>query len=141
MFPALIPLLTPIVSKILDKIPDAGEREKARLEFELKIAENETRILEMFSRIDEKQADTNIEEAKSSKLFVSGWRPWVGWVSGAGVTWAFVLKPIADWILAVSGHATATPELNTGELMSLLLGLLGMGALRSFEKTKGVANK
>lgn len=137
----LLGLLTPIVGKILDKIPDAGEREKARLEFELKIQENETKILEMFNKIDEKQADINVEEAKSSKLFVSGWRPWVGWVSGAGVTWAFVIKPIADWILAVSHSTVVTPDLNTGELMSLLLGLLGMGALRSFEKTKGVASK
>jgi len=140
----MIPILTilsPIVGKILDKIPNAGEREKARLEFELKVAENETKLLEMFTQLDSKQMEVNIEEAKSSSMFVSGWRPLIGWVTGAGVTWAYVLKPILDWILAVSGSVVKTPVLETGELMTLLLGLLGMGALRSYEKIKGVASK
>jgi hypothetical protein len=137
----ILSFLSPILDKVLDKIPNVQEREKARLEFQLQIAENETKLIELFTQVDSKQIEVNIEEAKSNSLFVSGWRPWIGWVSGAGVTWAFVLKPIADWILAVSGSLIKTPTLETGELMSLLLGLLGMGALRSYEKIKGVASK
>lgn len=137
----ILGFLAPILDKVLDKIPNVQEREKAKLEFQLQLAENETKLIELFTQADNKQIDVNIEEAKNNSLFVSGWRPWIGWVSGAGVTWAFVLKPIADWILAVSGSLVKTPTLETGELMSLLLGLLGMGALRSYEKIKGVASK
>jgi hypothetical protein len=138
----IIASLIPIIGSVLDKIiPNAAEREKAKLEIELKLAENETELLKLFSEIDKSQIEVNQEEAKSTSLFVSGWRPFIGWVSGIGVAWAFVFKPLADWILAASGSTIITPTLNTGELMSLLLGLLGMGALRSFEKVKGVASK
>lgn len=141
----MIPLVTtllPILGNVIDKIiPNTAEREKAKAELALKLAENETELLKLFTQIDQGQIDINKEEAKSSSLFVAGWRPFVGWVSGIGCAWAFVGKPIADWAIAVSGHAIVTPVLNTGELMSLLLGLLGMGALRSFEKVKGVASK
>jgi|SRR6185436_9910439 len=141
----MIPLVTtllPILGNVLDKIiPNTAERERAKAELALKLAENETELLKLFTQIDQSQIEVNKEEAKSSSLFVSGWRPFIGWTCGAGVSWAFVLKPIADWGIAASGHVVTTPILQTGELMSLLLGLLGMGALRSFEKVKGVANK
>ena len=141
MIAALLGIVSPIIGKILDKIPDAGEREKARLAFELQIAENENKLIEMFSKIDEKQADINIEEAKSSSLFVSGWRPACGWLCVTGMAWAFVFKPILDWTLAAMGSSIISPQIASGELTSLLMGMLGMGALRSYEKMKGVAGK
>lgn len=138
----LIASLLPIIGSVLDKvIPNTAEREKAKLELQLKLAENETELLKLFTQIDTGQIEINKEEAKSSSLFVSGWRPCVGWVSAFGCAWAFVLKPVADWALAAAHSTVTTPVLNTGELMSLLLGLLGMGAIRSFEKVKGVAAK
>lgn len=132
----LLPMLTSVIDKI---IPNVAEREKAKAELALKLAEQETELLKLFTQIDQGQIDINKEEAKSSSLFVAGWRPYVGWVCGFGCSWAFVLKPIADWALAVAHSTVTTPVLNTAELMSLLLGLLGMGAIRSFEKVKGVA--
>lgn len=142
MIPVLLTTLLPIFGKVLEKVvPNVAEREKLKLELQLQIEQNETKLIEAFNAVDQAQIAVNQEEAKSSSLFVAGWRPAIGWVSGFGVAWAFVFKPIADWILAVSGSTIATPVLNTGELMSLLLGLLGMGALRSFEKVKGVASK
>lgn len=139
MIPVLASLL-PILGKVLDKIiPNTAEREKAKAELALKLAENETELLKLFTQIDTGQIEINKEEAKSSSLFVAGWRPFVGWTCGFGCAWAFVLKPLADWALAAAHSTVTTPILNTGELMSLLLGLLGMGAIRSFEKVKGVA--
>lgn len=138
----LVTILLPILGNVLDKIiPNTAEREKAKAELALKMTENETELLKLFTQIDSGQIEINKEEAKSSSFFVAGWRPAVGWLSAFGVGWAFVFKPIADWILAVSHSSVVTPALNTGELMSLLLGLLGMGAIRSFEKVKGVAAK
>lgn len=139
----MIPLVTsllPILGSVIDKIiPNKAEQERAKAELALKLAENETELLKLFTASDQGQIEINKEEAKSSSLFVSGWRPFVGWTCGVGCAWAYILKPIADWILAAAGSTVKPPELQTGELMSLLLGLLGMGALRTYEKFKGVA--
>lgn len=141
MLPILSAIL-PIIGSVLEKvIPNKAEAERAKIEIQLKLAENETELLKLFTEIDKGQLEINKEEAKSSSLFVSGWRPYIGWVCGFGVSWAYVLKPVFDWILVVAGSNANTPSLQTGELMSLLLGLLGMGALRSFEKVKNVASK
>jgi hypothetical protein len=129
-----------MVGSVLDKvIPNTAEREKAKLEIQLKLAENETNLVKLFAAQDQGQIEINKEEAKSASVFVSGWRPFVGWVCGIGCAWAFILKPVLDWAVTVAGVATKLPELQTGEMMSLLLGLLGMGTLRTYEKFKGVA--
>lgn len=138
----LIASLLPLLGSVLDKvIPNTAERERAKFELQLKLAENETKLLELFTELDKGQIEINKEEAKSSSLFVSGWRPAVGWICAFGCGWAFVLKPFADWLLAAFHSTVVTPVFNTGELTSLLLGMLGMGAIRSFEKVKGVASK
>lgn len=139
MIAGLLALVSPILGKVLDKIPDAGEREKVRLEFELKLREQEAALLTLFTQNDQGQIDVNKVEAASSNLFVSGWRPAVGWVCAFGVAWAFVLQPGLDWLLAIVKPGVTTPQINAGELMSLLLGMLGMGAIRSFEKVRGVS--
>ena len=139
MIPVLASLL-PILGNVLDKIiPNTAERERAKTELALKLAENETEILKLFAAQDQGQIEINKEEAKSNSLFVSGWRPAVGWICAFGCAWAFILKPILDWGVAAAGSTVALPVFQTGELMSLLLGLLGMGTLRTYEKFKGVA--
>lgn len=136
----IIASLIPLLGSVLDKvIPNTAEREKVKAEIALKLAENETELVKLFAAQDQGQIEINKEEAKSNSLFVSGWRPAVGWISAFGCAWAFILKPILDWGVAVAGSTVVLPELQTGELMSLLLGLLGMGTLRTYEKFKGVA--
>jgi hypothetical protein len=136
----LIASLLPILGNVLDKIiPNTAAREAAKAEIALKLAEQETELLKLFTQVDTGQLEINKEEAKSNSLFVSGWRPAVGWICAFGCAWAFVLKPVLDWGIAVTGRAVTLPVFQTGELMSLLLGLLGMGTLRTYEKFKGVA--
>ena|SRR3990167_3930828 len=136
----IIASLIPILGSVLDKvIPNAAEREKAKLEIQLKLAENETELVKLFAAQDQGQIEINKEEAKSNSLFVAGWRPAVGWICAFGCAWAFILKPVLDWGVAAAGSTVALPVFQTGELMSLLLGLLGMGTLRTYEKFKGVA--
>ena len=135
-------ILSPIVGKILDKIPDAGAREKARLEFELQMAQQEQKLLETLTSIDAKQIEVNMEEAKNSSLFVSCWRPSVAWVCVASFTWAYVLQPVVTFTAAAVGHPIEyLPALNMGDMMPVLLGLLGLGGLRSWEKKVGVSDK
>lgn len=85
------------------------------------------------------QTDTNKVEAANPSVFVAGWRPGIGWVCGAGLAYQFVLKPLLAFGFMAAGHPL--PELPgiDGNLYELLLGMLGLGGLRTVEKVKGVA--
>jgi hypothetical protein len=117
--------------RVLDKfIPDPAEKAKA-----------EAALRADLMAWDKAQTDVNAAEAQSSSLFVAGWRPAVGWVCCAALTWTYILQPIAAFALAQLGYLTALPRLDMGEMMPILLGMLGLGGMRSWEKTKGVAAK
>lgn len=86
------------------------------------------------------QVETNREEAKHKNVFVAGWRPFIGWTCGVALAWHFVLAPLVLFIAGWSGVQLPTlPEFDMDSLMTVLLGMLGLGGLRSWEKTKGVA--
>lgn len=81
----------------------------------------------------------NQEEAKHPSLFVSGWRPFIGWVCGTALAFQFLVTPILMWIcLALNVVIPIPPTLDLGSLMTILGGLLGLGTLRTFEKVKKV---
>jgi len=78
----------------------------------------------------------------SSSIFISGWRPAIGWVCVVTYTYNYVVMPLITWF--AKWHDIAAPNmitLDTGELTTLLLGMLGIGGLRTFEKIKGIATK
>lgn len=86
------------------------------------------------------QIEVNKAEAASSSVWKGGWRPFVGWVCGAAFAYHFVLQPLAIFGLAAYGmEVPPLPNFDMGQLMTVLMGMLGLGGLRSFEKTKGVA--
>ena len=88
------------------------------------------------------QVETNKVEAASSSLFVSGARPFVMWVCAAALAYASVVEPLARFIArVVFGYDGDFPAIDTELTMQVLIGVLGLGAYRSFEKTKGVASK
>lgn len=87
------------------------------------------------------QTDINKEEAKSSSIFVSGWRPFVGWVSGSAFALHFLLLPIANFVLVVTGHKEVVLAFDMSTLITVLMGLLGLGGMRTYEKIQGVASK
>ena len=87
------------------------------------------------------QLDTNKAEAANPSVFVSGWRPFVGWVCGAGCAWNWVGLPMAKLITVLLGHQLNLSPADISEMMPLLMGMLGMGGLRTFEKINGVAAK
>jgi hypothetical protein len=87
------------------------------------------------------QTDINKVEASSSSLFVSGWRPAIGWVCALALAYQYLLKPLLMGVLPMFGVTTlALPGLDDN-LWQLMMGMLGMGGLRTFEKTQGVASK
>jgi len=83
------------------------------------------------------QTKINELEAKNGSLFVSGWRPFVGWVCSFGVGFNFVIRPLINYLLLVFSPNTPIMEtLSMTELIPLLTGMLGFGAIRTYEKVK-----
>jgi len=90
---------------------------------------------------DAAQGAVNLEEAKSSSLFVSGWRPAVGWACTIGLVWDVLVHPMAAWACAVWAPSITVPTIDTSVIVPMLMGLLGLGTMRTVEKIKGVASK
>lgn len=85
------------------------------------------------------QVATNKEEAKHRSTFVAGWRPFIGWTCGVALAYHFVLHPIILFVVAVAGvDIPELPAFDMDSLMTVLLGMLGLGGLRTFEKAKGL---
>jgi hypothetical protein len=87
------------------------------------------------------QMDINKVEAASSSVFVSGWRPFAGWVCGLGLGYVSIIEPIARFTAKMCGYEGEFPQIDTSLTMQILMGMLGMGGLRSLDKIKGVASK
>ncbi|WMM95662.1 hypothetical protein CRP361_gp44 [Roseobacter phage CRP-361] len=85
------------------------------------------------------QAVANIEGAKHRSVFVAGWRPAIGWVAALGLGYQFLVLPFAGLINAYLKLPAELPELQAEQLMTLVLSLLGLGGMRTFEKYKGAA--
>ena len=88
------------------------------------------------------QLEVNKIEAASSSLLVAGWRPMVGWICATGLAYAAILEPIARFIATVGfAYLGVFPAIDTGITLQILLALLGLGGMRTFEKFKGVHAK
>ncbi len=85
------------------------------------------------------QIEVNKTEAASSSTFVAGWRPFIGWICGAGLASQFIVGPLFTWVSMLVHRPTIFPTLDLGTLMTLLLGMLGLGGLRTYEKVQGAA--
>jgi len=85
------------------------------------------------------QLEVNKVEASHRSALVAGWRPFIGWVCGVALAWHFVLSPVIIFIAAwLNVTLPALPEFDMGSLMTVLMGMLGLGGLRTFEKSKGL---
>jgi hypothetical protein len=85
------------------------------------------------------QVEVNKAEAQHRSIFVAGWRPFIGWTCGIALAYHFVLNPVILFAASVSGYELPElPEFDMQSLMTVLLGMLGLGGLRTFEKTKGL---
>jgi hypothetical protein len=85
------------------------------------------------------QAEINANEASNPNVFVSGWRPAIGWVCASALFFQYVGRPLLAWGGIVSGHAFPPLPGIDDNLWQLMLGMLGLGGLRTFEKVKGAA--
>ena len=116
------------VGTVIDDLHFSGE-EKEKLKLQMK---------EIDAKLKEKQLDINKVEAGHRSIFVSGWRPFLGWISGLSIGYVYLFQPILDMILQMFSVKVDWVVLDLGQLMPLILGILGLGGLRSFEKAKGL---
>ena len=132
----MIPIIGGVIEKALgiaDKfIPDKDAREKLRAELELAAQQGR------FDN-DLAQIRLNTEEAKSSSVFKGGWRPAVGWVCAIAFGYSYVLYPFLKFIAVIAmDNPPEFPTINLDEMMPVLLGMLGLGYLRTDERKAGV---
>ena len=87
------------------------------------------------------QLEVNKAEAAHKSIFVAGWRPFVGWVCGVALAYHFILAPLLQFGFALAGLDQELPEFEFSQLSTVLMGMLGLGGLRTFEKMKGVSRE
>lgn len=124
-------------TKLLDKlIPDPAQKAAAQIEL-AKLAQNgELEQLHADTDLIKGQQEINLEEAKSENLFKSGWRPFIGWTCGLGFFAKFLVGPFLFIVAQLVGFPLVLPPIDVSEMMPLLIGLLGLGAYRTYEKVK-----
>ncbi len=127
----------PLIGKIIDKaFPDPAAKAEAKIKLIEMEQAGEFKDIEAALERDIAQIALNTEEAKSSSLFKSGWRPFIGWTCVVGFAY-IVLNPLLSWA-AVAAGLPPIPSISVDLFMPVLLGMLGLGGMRSFERYKGV---
>ena len=130
MNPLLIAPIFELGKGLIERwFPDPAKKAEAEAQFMLLMQEQD------FKKVLG-QLEVNAKEAASPHLFVAGWRPFVGWCCGLGFLWATIGQPLVAWVAVARGWP-APPAIDTEVLLYVLGGMLGLGTLRSFEKTKG----
>lgn len=116
---------------IVDKIfPDAGEKEKNAAAFAVMQATQDFQLAQG-------QLEINKNEATNSSVFVSGWRPFIGWICGVACAWNWIGISVAQTICILAEYQITLKPASLEEMLPVLLGMLGLGAYRTYEKTKG----
>ena len=88
-------------------------------------------------KLIELQGEINKIEAQHRTIFVAGWRPFIGWVCGVALAYNFVLRDLLIWFI---GPEQVPPALQMEHLMTVLIGMLGLGGMRTFEKFNNKSN-
>ena len=145
--------MNPIISSILGGLDIDGilsrffpSKEKAqefRAEMERELLKQEHEITKAAIAVQAAQIEVNKTEAAHASLFVAGWRPFIGWVCGGACAWQFVGHPLVTYAInlyAVSSGVVLPPlpQLDAEQLYPVLMGMLGLGGMRTFEKLKSV---
>ena len=117
-----LPMIGKIIEKITDKVDDftLDKQEKA----------------ELIVEINKAQLEVNKVEAGHTSRFVSGWRPFTGWICATAMGYHFILQPLLTFLLYTFGNEVILPTFDMTTLTTVLLGMLGLGGMRSFEKVK-----
>jgi len=133
------------IGKIVESVGNIADDLFTSKEEKLKIALEEKK---MQTQLMMGQLEINKAEAQHSSRFVAGWRPFIGWVGGIALAYQFLLYPILIWVWALAQakdwipkDMTPPPVFDSGPLFSIIVGMLGIGGLRSYDKLKKTDTK
>lgn len=129
MIELLIGAITPLLNKV---IPDKTEAAKLAHEIAT-LAERQAHELAKL------QIETNKAEASNPSMFVAGWRPFTGWVCASALAFNYIVLPIANYVCSIFLDVPVPTPLDMDVMLPVLLGMLGLGGIRGYEKVKGVS--
>ena len=127
MISGILGAVAPIVDKFVE---DKDQKNKLKAELEQSLIS-----------LDLSQAQANIEQSKHSSIFVAGARPAIMWICALGLFFHFIIFPLAEWVITIWYPDLFLPSLDTDQILGLTVSLLGLGGMRSWEKSKGIARK
>jgi|TARA_R110000796_G_scaffold161927_1_gene278715 hypothetical protein len=134
MIGTLISAVLPSVMEVAGRFLPEDKEKRAAAEREI-----QAKLTDSLAQVDLAQLGINKVEAAHRSVFVAGWRPFIGWTCGIALMYTYVLQPILIFGLGQTGYLVDLPALDITALMPVLMGILGLGGLRSWEKVKGVA--
>ena len=130
----LLSAVLPSVMEVAGRFLPEDKEKRAAAERDI-----EAQLTMHLAKIDLAQLDINKTEAAHRSVFVSGWRPAIGWMCGGAMGLNFIVFPLASFVLAQTGHLVELPTLDMSQMMPVLMGMLGLGGLRTVEKLKQVS--
>jgi Holin of 3TMs, for gene-transfer release len=137
---SILTILAGPLMQLIDRlIPDPAAKAAAQLQLVALQQQGELKELDAQMQMALAQSATNTAEAASPNLFTSGWRPGAGWCCVFGLGYQFIAQPLLSWGSA-NWHFVSPPAIDLGTLITLLMGMLGLGTLRSVDKKNGVAS-
>lgn len=137
MWPSLLLELLP---KVFDKIfPNQQAADEAKLKLLQMAQTGELAQLTANTELAKGQLEVNKVEGASSSLFVAGWRPAIGWICGFTIGFKYIAAPLLVMTASTIGHPITLPIIDSSELWPVLMGMLGLGGMRTVEKLKGAA--
>lgn len=116
------------VAGAVDRFVETEEERKAA----------ELLLIKIQQQPDKWQLEVNKIQAAHRSVFVAGPRPFIMWTCGVGIALNFIFFPIADWVITLMNVGISMPEIKNEQLMTLVLSLLGLGSLRTYEKRNGL---
>lgn len=122
-----------MIDKLIQPVSDILDKFVSDKDLKIKLShELEKEIISL----NKAQLEVNKVEAKHNNIFVAGWRPFIGWCCGISLAYHFIIEPIIQYILIVNGIQFATPEFDFSQLSTIVMAMLGMSGLRTYEKIK-----
>lgn len=141
---AVLPTVADTVKILVDRfVPDPQAKAQAEAELSRIMLAREQAIAEAVTKQNESQSAVNLAEAQGNDKFSARWRPAIGWICGASMAWTYLVAPALTWVGSVVGVIfgfpfPVPPTVPMDELWPVLIGLLGLGAMRTVERTAGV---
>lgn len=138
--PELLKGITDLVDRF---VPDPAQKAQAALDLQKLVTDREVAAIQAAADVAKAQIGVNAAEAQGNDRFSARWRPAVGWVCVFGLLYQFVVGPLLSWGTGIAGAVIGAaippaPSLDVSTLMTLLFGILGLGAMRTVERTQGV---